>query len=1159
MAYIDTLGEHSQAFRAYSSEEFSPSSQENIQLIPTRLDPISNQRVIFWSDILDQFPNAECCVVNRVNGDRAVLFLTDSEFEYLIPKRIPYYPGQVLDIISSEDASNLSHSPIISNKASFNQSIQGAPDVEKVSTAVHLSQNNDVTSLVKFDSQQQQLQGSDIQAIMSGQMQHAEDLMRSVRYYYDRLQFEVQKSRELQERVYAKQKDAKELLIKGEEEGRKWQQLIYDQQVHMQKSFEEKQAKILRMQEEALERLAVIQNRVQAVLTQTYELHEYPIPHLFIVLPKASRRRDTITNPFSNQFRLFFLCECGKHTMTERSKISHEIHLAKHEGYDIERPTEFFQKYGPYVLTMMEMIKFGFSVAGMLVPALANTGLVEGMDVVQKNLDLTNSSIGSLVDDTINFINDQYTNADGGMDLEDGDGGQSLDKLEALEGADLRQLESFLSVHDEGRVLGNLYRIVTTEGKVKWVCIDHYRENYRTSAMQLVRDSISSNQGLYKEDKGEIIIAIGDRDRANEFYDVLTKARGIQYLDITLAWDATLDDLRQLAAAVSNANILHLTLSGNKLIGPNRDFFNRGRRFDPIVQLLQNRRIQSLKLTGFKDFYAHVSSAPLAMAPQVRNLALSCEIDPMDKESTAIVTRILKTVPALAKLTLWSTQFIPTFDFLMTQLQYVPTLDSLKVLQDDFDVTFKLFQSKIRGTTMRTIRSFSAIVAREREFLKRGLVTKFVTRELTDKLDEQSWLDAMVLSPNLSEVHLSCHGGRSLELIEAISSTRDKTISQTGTCSLARLELQMDNVSFVVIDFSMDKPEINDTEYKDGATTVSTTAYTMTDLNTAKFPKADKSNPLTHVLRLHGHTIERLAADGEFTDDHVAILDQVTQERGSRLLKMNLEPDSLTTAACESLDRVLERSHSLKRFILQKYSMNNKEQHEMIQTLLTRHGKRINELVLVGSSAEEWLPIVANTVPTRRELPVLDTLNIKSNEKVEVSQEIADWLVAMATAPPSVTPPPPPPTSSDAIYTLDTTVEAVEALDPISRSLVQRSIKRTVPISDPSKAMASKAWTSLEVFWLTGLHMQSQQWEALIKAIDFTSAQDLGFWYSNFDLDHLQTLVDTIPEAKKHPAPLRFLRLGKTKFDGHGSRPIEIPREYTKALKKKAPLAKIQS
>ncbi|KAG0195242.1 hypothetical protein BGX31_006552, partial [Mortierella sp. GBA43] len=141
---------------------------------------------------------------------------------------------------------------------------------------------------------------------------------------FDGLRVEMHKNRELQEQLLQLQllqQQTSDLLVKNQEEMKE-------------------------MQKVSLDRLAIIQSRVQAVVTQTYELHEYPIPRLFIVLPKSTGVFDKIKNPFVNHFRLYFLCECGSHTMSENSKTQHEIHFAKHEGYDLEKPNEFFERYG---------------------------------------------------------------------------------------------------------------------------------------------------------------------------------------------------------------------------------------------------------------------------------------------------------------------------------------------------------------------------------------------------------------------------------------------------------------------------------------------------------------------------------------------------------------------------------------------------------------------------------------------------------------------------------------------------------------------------------------------------------------------------------------------------------------------------------------------
>ncbi|KAG0058131.1 hypothetical protein BGZ89_001533, partial [Linnemannia elongata] len=88
---------------------------------------------------------------------------------------------------------------------------------------------------------------------------------------FQKLEAMMGKNIELQEALYAKQEEARQL----QEEAKKLQEQVLNNQEEMKQ-----------LQLRALDQLAVLQSRVQAVLTQTYELHEYPIPRLFVVLPQ---------------------------------------------------------------------------------------------------------------------------------------------------------------------------------------------------------------------------------------------------------------------------------------------------------------------------------------------------------------------------------------------------------------------------------------------------------------------------------------------------------------------------------------------------------------------------------------------------------------------------------------------------------------------------------------------------------------------------------------------------------------------------------------------------------------------------------------------------------------------------------------------------------
>ncbi|KAG0359336.1 hypothetical protein BGZ54_009984, partial [Gamsiella multidivaricata] len=391
-----------------------------------------------------------------------VAFLTDDNFASLKPRRINHHPGVVLDVVV--DSARKNTIDRAREKESLRQAVFTGPaapssamgmptkaidllrytsssyaaadEAESVTQQVTDLSISDQTSsnkcpVVCLTEMTQQLTMSS-QACLSQYTLQLRDIQRG----QNDIVAEVRKNRSLQEQMFL-----------------------------LQQQMDEKQVQMLQMQKQALDHLTIIQSRVQTVLTQTYELHEYPIPRLFIVLPKASRRRDKLLNPFSDQ---------------EGTKIPNEIHLAKHEGYDLSRPNEFFEKYGSYVLMLMQTIKYGIKIARVVVPQLAHFKITDGIKAVEEQLKFVKKNFGQLIDNTIGFIEGQQQN---NKDNKDGvyaaEGQTRMDEVEVLEGADLRQLESYLRVQDEGRTLGNLYRIVTEEGHVKWVCIDHYRENYR--------------------------------------------------------------------------------------------------------------------------------------------------------------------------------------------------------------------------------------------------------------------------------------------------------------------------------------------------------------------------------------------------------------------------------------------------------------------------------------------------------------------------------------------------------------------------------------------------------------------------------------------------------------------------------------------------------
>ncbi|KAF8940883.1 hypothetical protein BGZ58_004112 [Dissophora ornata] len=477
----------------------------------------------------------------------------DHNFECLTPKRIRYYPGVVLKVVLE----NPNHDSEFTSDADTAQRTDDLHISSEIGGPTDTSLPAPPTNMTGETHMPQS------QAIMSDQ----------------KIQ-EIQKDMTLQSRLNQIQNPMEQ-----------------PQEPTIEKHEERKESQQQKMQLQTLEYLPTVQNRIREVIAHTYELHEKPIPRLFIVLPKASRRRDKSSKPLSRQFRLFFLCECGSHTMSQECETPHKIHVAKHEGYDVNKTSEFFEKYGSYVLTMMQMVKHGSMAGHPIVPPLEEIfKLAEGIEVVQKDLGLAKHSIESLVEETISFIHDQKNSIRD--DLDSATSEMEPEKQEVLSGADLSQLESYLTVWNKSGVLSNLYRIVTEKGHVKWVCKDHYSENYKEPARNNLRDVVKNNRGTFIEETGKIVIQFSSSTPASQFYEAMVNARGILELDVTLEWGPTMEDLKNLSTCITQANVVSFVLRGDSFSRPIFDVFNRSCRVLATVPSFQSHALSEVVMTA---------------------------------------------------------------------------------------------------------------------------------------------------------------------------------------------------------------------------------------------------------------------------------------------------------------------------------------------------------------------------------------------------------------------------------------------------------------------------------------------------------------------------------------------------------------------------------
>ncbi|KAG0307896.1 hypothetical protein BGZ99_001332, partial [Dissophora globulifera] len=451
---------------------FRLAGSTQIEKIPIQY--IDGRSVVYWESIEQAFPG----VKEVKNGNVA------------IPHYINYYPGVVLDVVSSSSTGHLD----IDSSAGASSVI---PTVAQ-STALTVGQTDTIvcladgpfsppTDLPKKDKLVRGLRATSVSAkitigeicacaLSTGSSSSLLSSYSKVKATYKspsirakELDSKVQMKKlcggvaqmiSFQKASDAKQEEIKQLqkqALKQQEEMKQLQRQALEGQEkiellqnEMRQLQIQHQEELRQMHNEAMGQLAVLQSRVQAVLTQTFELHEYPIPRLFIVLPQDPSGWDAV-NTFSNKFRLYFLCECGEHTRlaNSKTKIPHHIHLAKHEGYEINRPSEFFRQYGPYVLTILKMLQLGITIAGVVMPTISQLISPDVIGQSIESLKLLQKSVVTTVDQVIEWMDKAATDEGEAVENVSVSKGKSvkgvaekIETEEALEGADLRELNT---------------------------------------------------------------------------------------------------------------------------------------------------------------------------------------------------------------------------------------------------------------------------------------------------------------------------------------------------------------------------------------------------------------------------------------------------------------------------------------------------------------------------------------------------------------------------------------------------------------------------------------------------------------------------------------------------------------------------------------------
>ncbi|KAF9914234.1 hypothetical protein BX616_008693 [Lobosporangium transversale] len=548
-------------------QQFRKVDNDSIEKVCVRTNSVSTSNggsayCLWLQDIREVFPDAARF---KLDG-HPIPFLLDVDGNKIEPPRIAFYPDKILDVIaevpqicSCSSNSNNNNSAIITSRNSTN--LSSSQDLLPLSSPAQSSNS----SLATCNNGQSEM--------ISPSLEKAMELLQEVKGRGD------------------------EML--------KLQSVIFELQAEMLKlqlEAREKDEMIISLQHQALDTIATLQKHANAILTQNFELHEYPIPRLFIILPVDAAKWDPM-NVLRNKFRLHFLCECGEHTVNTSKSSHNQIHIAKHDGYEIQDSRELFHKYGKYILILLQWLKLGMRTysAASLTPAsnLVDAGINYSIDYMKA---LSTEYLA------LNNIN-------------------AIDDYEGLEGPDLQQLGTFLQINKENKQLGNLYRITTETGHVKWVCFEHYRSMYKEVEQKVYANAVEMNGGKYNSHLGKATVILRSRTRAEEFFDVLANARRAYELDITFDWDWTKTDLVELEEALktSNVSILRLDL-GKSQESITKKILSTSTRYEILVRIMELSNMKVIHIVLSPDLIklsslqpkksSHLHKLSLEMKPQ---------------------------------------------------------------------------------------------------------------------------------------------------------------------------------------------------------------------------------------------------------------------------------------------------------------------------------------------------------------------------------------------------------------------------------------------------------------------------------------------------------------------------------------------------------------
>ncbi|KAG0342019.1 hypothetical protein BG000_007212 [Podila horticola] len=306
-----------------------------------------------------------------------------------------------------------------------------------------------------------------------------------------------------------------------------------------------------------------------ALLRNPTQPLELSAPRLFIVLPDLTTWEDS--DPATHRFRLYFLCDFKFDKMSTNSTAeeTQSIHFSHHEGYnlDLEQTAKFFQQYGHYALTVLRMVKDGFSDYQYNIPKLET---IPGLNSIRSatGQPFIKTYIEACVNKAITYLQNHST--------------KQRRLAPWLNARNTQRLGTFLHHQtDSDKKVGGLHLSIQNSS-ARWLCKYH-----AYSPLDIPRGYNIVQEGWeIDRSQNRIFKALATFDEAKVFLGDITYVKQLFEVSVTLGWKAPpaflFDHWREINR--SSVKVLHVD-------GIVDDSDSRGvldLRSDDLVGLMRN-------------------------------------------------------------------------------------------------------------------------------------------------------------------------------------------------------------------------------------------------------------------------------------------------------------------------------------------------------------------------------------------------------------------------------------------------------------------------------------------------------------------------------------------------------------------------------------------